>query len=119
MSLFQREGRGFESLLPLSSFDKAIDDQLPKTSRDAEIGIQARLRGVCRKAWRFKSSSRHKNMPKFGHLAQLVERCVYIANVGGSSPSVPTINNCRDSQGGHGGCLKNIRCQFNSDSRHK
>ncbi len=28
--------------------------------------------------------------PKTGRLAQLVERCVYIANVGGSSPSAST-----------------------------
>ena len=26
---------------------------------------------------------------------------------------------CRDSQGGHGGGLKNPRCQFDSDSRHR
>ena len=31
----------------------------------------------------------------FGRLAQLVERCVYIANVGGSSPSASTNRNFR------------------------
>ena len=36
----------------------------------------------------------------------------------GSIPSRRTIRMSRDSQGGQGGGLKNLKCQFDSDSRH-
>ena len=81
-----------------------------------------------------------------GLLAQLVERFIYTEDVGGSSPLESTSGGVvpltrdlrrvrslhrphkylkvvyatsRGSQGGHGGCLKNIRCQFDSDPRHR
>lgn len=34
------------------------------------IGIHVRLRCVCRKAWRFKSSPAHKEIPERGFCAQ-------------------------------------------------
>ncbi len=38
------------------------------------IGIHVRLRCVCRKAWRFKSSPAHKEIPERGFCAQ--EACL-------------------------------------------
>ncbi len=57
-----------------------------------------------------------------------LERLVYIEKVGGSNPSATTkiakqfciIGKLkrRDSQGGHGGRLKSVKCVFDSHSRH-
>lgn len=50
-----------------------------------------------RRALAFRPASRQRGaVPDWGRLAQLVERLLYTQDVGGSSPSSPTIPPCQD-----------------------